>query len=359
MSTLTEKFEAPIRPSERKDVAHAARGSAQKPRDRKPGFFIVGAPKSGTTALDQYLAAHREVFVARKEMHHFGADLHFGSQFYRRDAPAYLAEFDAWGDESCAGEASVWYLFSQRAADEIKAFNPDARIIVMLREPAGMLYSLYHQFRSDGNENLPGFAEALQAEGDRQAGRRFSRSTYFRQGLAYRTVARYTQQVRRYFEVFGRERVQVIIYDDFLADTAGIYRKTLQFLGVSPNGGPAEFGVVNGSHTVRSTVLQGVLQDPLVRGSAIALRSCLPAAAFTWIQKAGMALSEINQRAQKYPPPAPELLMALKREFTPEVEQLSELLGRDLTHWNKAEPSMASMGSSAVATPGSNKTFTR
>ena len=168
--------------------------------------------------MDQYLAAHPDIYMAKKEMHAFGSDLRFGPQFYRRDQEAYLAEFAARNGERHAGEASVWYLFSTQAAAEIHAFNPEARIIIMLREPAEMLYSLYYQFRFDGNEHLPTFEEALAAEDERRAGRRITRQTYLAQGLVYRDTARYTEQVRRYFDVFGRERVHVIIYDDLAAD---------------------------------------------------------------------------------------------------------------------------------------------
>ena len=87
-------------------------------------------------------------------------------------------------------------------------------------------------FFFDGNEPLPTFEQALAAETDRSGGRRLCRQTYFAQGLAYRRVVRYTEQVRRYFEVFGRERVHVIIYDDFAADVSAAYRQTLDFLGL-------------------------------------------------------------------------------------------------------------------------------
>ena len=197
-----------------------------------PDVFIVGAPKCGTSAMHQYLAAHPDIYMAKKEMHTFGGDLRFGPQFYRRNLQEYLAEFAARKGQRRAGEASVWYLFSTQAAAEIHAFNPEARIIIMLREPAEMLHSLYYQFRFDGNEHLPTFAEALAAEPDRRAGRGIPRQAHFAQGLVYRDTARYTEQVRRYFDVFGRERVHVIIYDDLAADVSATYCKTLDFLGV-------------------------------------------------------------------------------------------------------------------------------
>src|SRR5581483_2588309 len=99
--------------------------------------------------MDRYLAGHPEVFMARKEMHHFGADLRFGSQFYRRDPSAYLNEFAGWNGQHRVGESSVWYLFSQQAAADLNAFFPAARAIFMLREPAELLHSLYYAFRFD------------------------------------------------------------------------------------------------------------------------------------------------------------------------------------------------------------------
>ena len=308
---------------------------------KQPNVFIVGSPKCGTSAFAHYLGAHPDVFFAKKEMHFFGSDLRFGPQFYRRDQSAYLAEFDACNGQACVGEASVWYLFSQQAAVEIKTFNPEARIIILLREPVDMLYSLYHQFRADGNEHLPTFKEALAAEDDRRAGRRITRQTYFPQGLVYRATARYAEQVQRYFEAFGRERVHVILYEDFVADPAGTYCDTLTFLGLDSSHIDINFGVINGNHSVRSPALRAILNDPLVRGTAIALHSWLPHSAFTMLQKIGDRLGDFNTRPEKRPPLAQDLRLSLQREFAPEVERLSALLGRDLTHWSNPQPPVA------------------
>ncbi len=321
-------------------------------RQKRPDFFIVGAPKCGTTALNHYLAAHPDIYVAQKELHFFGADLHFSPRFYRRDRDAYLAEFDAWNGQTRAGETSVWYLFSRQAAAEIKAFNPNARIIIMLREPVAMLYSVYCAFCADGNENLPTFKEALAAENDRRARRRISRQTYLAQALAYRTTACFTEQVRRYFDAFGRERVLVIIYDDFSTDTADSYRKTLDFLGVASGGAGVAFevinGNVNGNLSVRSRAMLAILNDPLIRRTAIGLRRWVPRRIFMAVQKTGLRLEAINsiKSPQKRSPPELELQLSLRREFAPEVERLSALLERDLTHWSRpgaaiSEPAVA------------------
>jgi hypothetical protein len=307
----------------------------------KPDVFIVGAPKSGTSAMDHYLAAHPDIFMAKKEMHVFGSDLRFGPQFYRRNQEAYVAEFAARKGKRRAGESSVWYLFSRRAAAEIQAFNPEARILIMLREPAEMLYSLYYQFRFDGNEHLPTFEEALAAEDDRRAGRRMTRQTYLAQGLVYRDTARYTEQVGRYFDVFGRERVQVIIYDELAADARGVYRRALEFLGVDASRIETDFQVINGNKSVKYSALRGLLNDPLVRSTAVAIGRRLPRPVFAALHNVERRLWKINSRPEKRPPLAAEVRAQLQREFAPEVERLSELLGRDLTYWSRQGPPVA------------------
>jgi len=278
--------------------------------------------------------------MARKEMHYFGGDLRWGPQIFRRQAQDYRKEFEAWNGQARAGEASVWYLYSNHAAAEIKAYNPRSRIIIMVREPSDMLHALYSQFRVDGNEHLPTFGEALAAEPDRRAGRRCTRHTYFRPGLQYHAVAGFTRQIQRYFEVFGREQVQVVLYDDFAADTAAVYRRMLDFLGVAPIRMPEGFPVINGNHRVRSPLLRNLMSDPLVRGTAVALRSWMPRRLFTTLQRFESRLMQMNFRPATRPPMDEELRRRLKQDFVPEVERLGELLGRDLSHWSNRKTPM-------------------
>src|SRR5262245_23487023 len=164
---------------------------------RKPDFFIVGAPKCGTTAMNDYLQVHPEIFIpAKKEIHFFGADLQFlkGGRVTEQE---YLTYFFPAQGEKRVGEASVWYLYSQHAAAEIQAFSPTARIIIMLRNPVDMMYSLHSQRLYNDNENLVNFAEALAAEGDRQQGKRLYPKASDVMGSLYRTAATYTPQVQR------------------------------------------------------------------------------------------------------------------------------------------------------------------
>ena len=288
--------------------------------------------------MTQYLAAHPDLFMARKEMHFFGSDLHFGPQFYRRDEPAYLREFQGWSGQSVIGESSVWYLFSARAAAEIKAFSPEAKILILLREPAEMLHSLYGHFRFDGNECLSPFATALAAEEDRRAGRRLGRQAYFPQGLAYRLTVRYAEQVRRYFEAFGRERVHVVLFDDLRADSTAVCRGTLAFLGLNPDRQRTPFAVVNSARRVRHPAVQAILGEPLLRSAVLALRPWLPTRWFAALRGVEARLHRFNARVAPHPPLDPSIRRQLRLELAAETSALGQLLERDLAAWREPAP---------------------
>ena len=198
-----------------------------------PDFYIVGAPKAGTTSLYQYLAAHPDVFLPdQKELWLFGSDLDVRNrrrwtaddlpELYRR-APA----------GSTRGLAYVWYLYSREAAREIAEVRPDARIVIALRDPVATLYALHSEFVYDGNEEIADFAQALEAEPDRCAGRRIPTEAHFPAGLCYRATVRYAEQVERYLDRFGADRVHVLLFDDLLADPEGTGTAVVRFLGLS------------------------------------------------------------------------------------------------------------------------------
>ncbi len=297
----------------------------------KPNFFIVGAPKCGTTAMNDYLAKHPEVFIPDiKEVHFFGRDLNI-TKGALRDEGAYLALFTGAEGEKRLGEASVWYLYSKTAAAEIYDFNPDAKIIVMLRNPAEMLYSQHSQFLYNGNEDLEDFREALAAESERKAGRRVPKSAHLVDGLFYSETVRYAEQIERYFERFGQENVHIILYDDFRADLPGTYRQLLQFLGVSDDFAP-EFTVVNPNKRARSALLRSFVQSPpesIKRLSRVFFPRSLR-------QKVMKGLDRANVRYEARAPLDPELKGELERRFAPEVDKLERLLGRELP-WPRSE----------------------
>lgn len=301
---------------------------------QKPNFFIVGAPKCGTTAMNDYLEKHPEIFIPEiKEVHFFGRDLHF-SKGALRDEAAYLALFQG-ATEPRRGEASVWYLYSRSAAQEIHAFNPSAKIVVMLRNPVDMLYSQHSQFLYNGNEDIADFREALAAEPERKAGQRVPKSAHLAQGLLYSETVRYAEQLARYFDLFGRDNVHVILYDDFRADLPETYRRTLRFLGVREDFLP-EFAVVNPNKRARSAVLRDFVQAP-PEGIKRLSRLLFPRSVRQRVMK---GLDRANIRYEARAPLDPALRAELEHRFAPEVEKLAQLLDRELP-WGETEAGRA------------------
>jgi hypothetical protein len=285
-----------------------------------PDFFIVGAPKCGTTALFTYLRKHPQVFMCGiKEPQFLAADI-LGDARRVRTWKDYLACFSDAGPSARVGEASVAYLGSPAAPAAIRALNPDAKVIIMLRNPVDMMYSLHSQRIYDNTEHVTSFEAALQADARRSCTRP--------PGLGYRDVARYEPQVRRYLDLFGRDNVMVIIFDDFRSKTGAVYRDTLRFLGLDDRFCP-DFAVVNSNHRARSMRLLQLLEHP-------------PQGLRRWVQRmtsqrvrrfVGQCALRLNVVHEPRVPMDPGLRRRLQREAAPDVDQLCTLLERDLAGW--------------------------
>jgi hypothetical protein len=296
---------------------------------RTPDFYIVGAPKSGTTAMYQYLGQHPDIFLpATKELRFFGADLDVRG-FAQRDLDAFLSSFVAATPTQLVGAAYVWYLYSKTAASEIHRFTPDARIIVMLRAPAEMLYSLHSEHLSNGNEDLPSFEDALEAEEDRRAGRRIPRHAHLPQGLLYSEVAMYAEQLERYLELFGRHRVHVVLYDDFANDTAASYGETLRFLDVADDFRPLQFDIVNPNKRVRSEGVRHFLARPPQLPRRI-IRAAVPPVVRRALYERAKGL---NITSSLRGPLSDETRDHINGLFRTDTRRLGEILERDLAHW--------------------------
>jgi hypothetical protein len=182
-----------------------------------------------------------------------------------------------------------------------------------------------------GDEEIEELTAALAAEEDRKRGGRIPKRCALINWLFYRDMVRFADQVRRYFVVFGRERVRVIIYDDFKADTPGSFRDTLRFLDVDPDFAPDSFEIVNPSAVVRSPLFRSLLRHPRVRFTLG--RALLPS---KWLRRRlGERLHRLNERRAAKSPMDVSLRRELQAELAPEVERLSDLLERDLSFWSR------------------------
>lgn len=295
---------------------------------RKPDFFIVGAPKCGTTAMQYYLRQHPDIFMPEeKELHFFGNDLNF-----RRSRPnedEYLSYFRKAGNEKRIGEASVWYLYSKSAPNEIKSFSTSASIIIMLRNPVDMLYSLHSQFVYNGWEPITDFKAAINAEEGRKKGYNFiPESPIFVEAYFYRELGLFTSHVKRWIDTFGYENVKIVIFENFTRDTAGVCKEIFRFLCVDEDF-KVKFKIVNPNKTVRFMALSDFLNNP----SPVVLKLgkfLVPKLLRTLLIQ---GLHSINTKYEPRPPMPFTLRQHLQEYFRPEVEKLSNLLGRDLTFW--------------------------
>jgi hypothetical protein len=310
-------------------AALAGTPTARPTEGRGPDFFVVGAPKCGTTALDHYLAAHPNVFMApQKESHHFATDLTRPDDKYR-SREVYLQLFKGAGGAQRVGESSVMYLYSEVAARQIHAYRPDAQIIVMLRDPVTMIPSLHSENIFNGHETELDLERALAAEPQRRAAIGQRTKHRIPQRILYREVADYAPQLARYFDTFGREHVHVILYENFAADPAETYRRVLDFLGLDSAFQP-DFRVVNANKAPRSRVLTSLLNrpPPWLRRAWRALGLPLE------VQRALIRRTlDLNVREEPRRPLDAELAKRLRRELAPSVEKLGVLLGQDLSSW--------------------------
>jgi hypothetical protein len=271
-----------------------------------------------------YLRQHPDVFMPlRKEPVYFGADLQKRKPYL--DEAGYRELFEPGAGRARRGEATVWYLYSQTAAREIRDFVPDARIIIMLRNPVDMVHSLHSHQLFTANEDIAEFEEALAAEPDRAEGRRLPPGVRRPEGLLYRACGRYAEHVERWLEVWGTEQLKVILYDDLSADAAATYRDTLEFLEVDSSFAP-DFSVVNQNKGVRSELLRRITYHP----AYVAVTNRLPGPISHAVSR---AVKRANIRYAERPRMSAELRARLTAEFAPDVERLSDVIGRDLSAW--------------------------
>lgn len=312
--------------------------------DRRPDFFIVGAPKCGTTALFHYLSEHPNVFVPsdKKEPHYFSTDLN--DPYAVRSEDAYLKLFAGARDDHLAiGEGSVWYLYSNVAVPRILEFSPRARLLVMLRDPVELFVSLHNQLLAAyyENEGDPERAWALQRE--RAEGGAVPSYCPEPRLLQYSESCGIGRQLERLLAVAPGDQVHVVVFDDFVRDPRGVYRAVLGFLGLGDDG-RREFPPINEAYRPRADRLGLFHQqvDRLLVTSPV-LSRLLPVLAP--LRPLSRAVRRWNVRKARKPPLSSAFRARLRESFAVDVELLESLLGRDFSPWRRIEERPALLSS--------------
>jgi hypothetical protein len=345
---MTMSAERPMSDGETPSSTAASAGN------RVPDFFIVGHAKCGTTALYEMLRRHPQIHMPAKEPRFFamkeirlqpgGSDGDAASESddsqESEDAPGrrprtldgYRALFTDAGPDQLIGEATPAYLRSSLAPERIASVQPDARIIAILREPTSFLRSFHLQSVRGYNETQSDFQKAIALVEPRREGRSLPRLSRTPWDLLYTDHVRYVEQLRRYEQAFSREQMLVLIYDDFRADNEAVVRSVLRFLELD-DALPIQVVRTRPSRDVRFQQLHR-----LVNLRRIALDSLPGAAAvsrtanaFTPEYMRGAVRKRWRSVAFGEPePPDEQFMRELRLRFKPEVQALSDYLGRDL-----------------------------
>jgi len=295
---------------------------------RPPDFLIVGAAKSGTTALYQYLSKHPQIFMSPvKEPNFFtfaGGIPEFGgppSPLPERsvvEASEYRTLFASATGRQICGEASPTYLYYQHVPQCIFSHNRDSKIIAILRNPADRAYSNYLFLRRDNREFLSNFRDALEAETDRIKENWEFIWHYVQLGF-------YGKQLKRYYDVFPRARIKVFLYDDFQRLPQAVLRDVFEFLEVDPGFEPRMDITPNLSGIPKSRLLHRTLSKPSIEMTIS--KYLLPSALRKQVKQ---ALMKKNLRRPSMPPMDREYLIGIYRE---DILFLQDLIGRDLSLW--------------------------
>lgn len=295
----------------------------------KPNFFIIGAPKCGTTALSEYLKSHENIYISSpKEPCYFAEDF---NRTPIKTLELYLNLFkDCQEHHLAIGEASVYYLCSDSALEKIYKFNPKAKIIVMLRNPIELVYSYHSQLLYNTGEDEPDFAKAWQLQAARREGKYIPKNCKNPKALQYKSVGQLGSQVEHLLKIFPEQQVNLILFDDFKESTKAIYEEVLSFLNV-PKDQRNDFPVINYNKKHKVSWIGKFTErtPPLFMQISNRIKKSLKIESFGIIEQ----IRQINSQPFQRIPLKPAFEAYLKNEYQEEVEKLSKIIGKDLQYW--------------------------
>jgi Sulfotransferase family len=292
-----------------------------------PDFLLIGAARSGTTALASFLGEHPDVYVCAPKEPHFLAFPDGGPHFVGPGADLInrmaVRDEGAWRDlfrgrpERRRGEGSVSTLcYPATSIPAVQRFcAPDVRLVVLLRDPVDRAFSSWQYLRSRGHE-AGSFEECLAAEEQR-----------IREGWSHMwqlaRLSRYGEQVAPFVSAFG-ERLLVVVQEEFAADPAGQLRRVLEFLDVDPDVPIDTAHRFNEGGRPRSRSVAGALN--VLRRSPAALglvKAVVPVRALERVRSANLHRESVD----------PATRAELAASFADDLRQLQEVIGRDLSLW--------------------------
>lgn len=280
--------------------------------------------------MQRYLSEHPSIFMSTpKEPCYFDNDLPYPNS--PRDDDEYMRCFvGASAEHLVVGEASVGYLYSHVAVSNVLAFSPDARFMVMVRNPIDMARSMHDYSFQVLEEDVEDFEAAWRLQVARENGESVPALCCQRDFVLYGKQCRLGEQLERLLKRVPRDRVHVVVFDDLLRAPGDVYRAALTFLGV-PDDGRVDFGARNVTRAHKSRLMRSATR------ALFSIRRKLPIRSFG-IPIVGWLISA-NQGSVQKTSLRPEFRAELVEYFRTDVELLSRLLDRDLSAWIPKEDS--------------------
>lgn len=286
----------------------------------KPNFYILGAPKCGTTALSEYLRHHSDICISDpKEAEYFTDVAHAKGK--HNSVAEYLSDvFPHQKSCSAMGGAPTRLLRSPEAIPRILEMNPNAKFIVMLRDPVGMFESLYWQQVYSGKENARSPKEAWEKHKKIDTKKPRETGDTDPADLRYGETCRLGEQLERVFEQTNQGQVLALFYDDLKKDARGVYKQTLSFLNIKDDG-RTTFPVIHRRKSTRSALSRKLIKSAGRLKKTLGIRRSL----------------RDNPLIQKIiggtKPISTQLKHELNEYFYEDIEKLEFLTERDLSHW--------------------------
>lgn len=312
----------------------------------KKAAFIVGAPRCGTSTLWRIFSQHPDVCFSSVKEPHFFSRFDFGSDddstLKERVSRAYVDRFfGGRQNDSLLMEASPTYFYAPEQMRTVLRLWPDAKFIIALRDPMTMIPSLHSRLLITGDETVSDLKTAWGLVSERREGRRIPRSCIDPRFLRYDEAARFATHLKNFLEIVGEDRCRVVLLDDLSSDPHRSYEDLCNFLDLRP-WPQTKFKIDRTNRSCRVKWVQRLLNRPPRR-----VQTWLASDQFlereglarknSRLLKTAASLRKRILRWNEYPaertPLDAELKLEIAGHYRREVEALSAMIGRDLSHW--------------------------
>ena len=285
----------------------------------KVDFFIVGAPKAGTTSLYHYLSEHPQVEMSSQKEPDYFSDkaIHEQGMYYAKNRVDTLDKYESLfvqKESVVYGEASVSYLFYENVAEDIKKYNPNAKIIIMLRDPIERAFSHYLMDYRLGLISVS-FEKVLA-----KISKLKNAHLFYQQ---YIELGKYTTQIQRYLDSFEQESILFIDYDDFKKNVPETVNQVYSFLNISTDFTANINTKYNASTMPKNKIIRFIY-------SFVFLRKILT---FLFPVYLVRNIRDFLFKADEKPELLKETRNQLRKIFNDDIRILEEVLGKDYSKW--------------------------